>query len=258
MRLLYLLHAAGLFLAFPLHAGVLINEIMYHPVERPAFDAAGDPVLDLTEDVHEFIELKNTGSTAVSLAGWRLRGAADYDFPAGASIPAQGFAVVAKFPARLESIAAYALPAGSVFGPWSGGLKNSGDTIRLETVSGAVADAVSYSSSMPWAIGANAFGAEDDWTSINETLHQYRGRSLERVSIERPGELAGLPACGRAFSGPGKCGGACCAPAGGHCGACRAGLHRIDHDPGDATRAGGGAVFFSRSGREQGAGGVFP
>ena len=186
MRLLHLLHAAGLFLAFPLHAGVLINEIMYHPVERPAFDAAGDPVLDLTEDVHEFIELKNTGSTAVSLAGWRLRGAADYDFPAGASIPAQGFAVVAKFPARLESIAAYALPAGSVFGPWSGGLKNSGDTIRLETVSGAVADAVSYSSSMPWAIGANAFGAEDDWTSINETLHQYRGRSLERVSMSWP------------------------------------------------------------------------
>ena len=45
MRLLHLLHAAGLFLAFPLHAGVLINEIMYHPVERPAFDAAGDPVL---------------------------------------------------------------------------------------------------------------------------------------------------------------------------------------------------------------------
>ena len=113
MRLLHLLHAAGLFLAFPLHAGVLINEIMYHPVERPAFDAAGDPVLDLTEDVQEFIELKNTGSTAVSLAGWRLRGAADYDFPAGASIPAQGFAVVAKFPARLESIAAYALPAAS-------------------------------------------------------------------------------------------------------------------------------------------------
>ena len=147
MRLLPLLCATGLFLVFPVHAGVLINEIMYHPVERPAFDAAGDPVLDLTEDVHEFIELKNTGSTAVSLAGWRLRGAADYDFPAGASIPAQGFAVVAKFPARLESIAAYALPAGSVFGPWSGGLQNSGDTIRLETVSGAVADAVAYSSS---------------------------------------------------------------------------------------------------------------
>ena len=107
MRLLPLLHAAGLFLSFPLHAGVLINEIMYHPVELPAFDAAGDPVLDLTEDVHEFIELKNMGSTAVSLAGWRLRGAADYDFPAGASIPAQGFAVVAKFPARVESIPAY-------------------------------------------------------------------------------------------------------------------------------------------------------
>ncbi len=187
MRLLHLLHAAGLFLAFPLHAGVLINEIMYHPVELPAFDAAGDPVLDLTEDVHEFIELKNMGSTAVSLAGWRLRGAADYDFPAGASIPAQGFAVVSKFPARVESIPAYALQVGSVFGPWKGGLENSGDTIRLETLSGAVEDSVSYSSSMPWAIAANALGAEDDWTGIDGTRHQYRGRSLERVSLTWPG-----------------------------------------------------------------------
>ena len=49
-------------------AQVVINEIMYHPVEKPAFDAAGDPVLDLTEDIHEFIELTNVGGETVSLA----------------------------------------------------------------------------------------------------------------------------------------------------------------------------------------------
>lgn len=163
-------------------AGVVINEIMYHPVEKPAFEAAGDPVLDLSDDVHEFIELKNTGAEPVSLAGWRLGGGVAFVFPAGAVIPAGGYAVVARHPARLEAVAPYGLAAGTVFGPWQGGLGNGGDTVRLENPAGGVADALSYASTMPWAIGANAFGAEADWTGVDERLHQYRGRSLERVA----------------------------------------------------------------------------
>ena len=183
MRSPFLLITVVILTAARLPAGVVINEIMYHPVERPSFDAAGDPVMNLTEDVHEFIELRNTASSPVDLAGWRLRGAVDYDFPAGAIIPAEGYAVVAGDPSRLQAVAAYALPAGSVLGPWKGSLKNAGDTVRIENLSGEVADSVSYSSGSPWAIGANAMGAENDWTGLNEALHQYRGRSLERVSV---------------------------------------------------------------------------
>ncbi|MDB4436191.1 lamin tail domain-containing protein, partial [Akkermansiaceae bacterium] len=51
-------------------AGVVINEIHYHPVEEPEFDTEYLPKLDLSEDVHEFIELYNDGDSAVSLAGW--------------------------------------------------------------------------------------------------------------------------------------------------------------------------------------------
>ena len=164
-------------------AQVVINEIMYHPVEKPAFDAAGEPVLELSEDVHEFIELSNAGSAPVALGGWRLAGGVGYVFPAGAVIPAGGHLVVAKNPARLMAVAAYGLAPGSVLGPWQGGLANRGDTVRLENLAGGVVDAVSYSSASPWAIGANAFGAESDWTGIDEIQHQYRGRSLERVSV---------------------------------------------------------------------------
>lgn len=180
---------------------------MYHPVEKPAFDAAGDPVLDLTEDVHEFIELKNAGATPVTLDGWRLRGGIEFDFPAGTAIPAGAYVVVARHPDRLEAVAAYGLPAGSVLGPWRGGLSNRGDTVHLETLAGQVADSVSYSSEAPWPIGANAFGAESDWTGIDESQHQYRGRSLERVTIAWPSNdpanwlaspVAGGPSPGRA------------------------------------------------------------
>jgi bacterial leucyl aminopeptidase len=45
----------------------------------------------------ELVDLENTGSQAVSLAGWSLSdGTASWSFPAGASIPAGGFASVAS------------------------------------------------------------------------------------------------------------------------------------------------------------------
>ena len=50
-----------------------ITEIMYHPVEQPAFNADGTPVMDLYEDVHEFVELHNAGTAAVSLAARHCR-----------------------------------------------------------------------------------------------------------------------------------------------------------------------------------------
>lgn len=167
-------------------AQIVINEIMYHPVEKPAFDAAGDPVLDLSEDIHEFIELKNAGPTAVALDGWRLAGGVRYVFPAGVVLAPGEHRVVAKNPERLEAVAAYQLAPGRVLGPWQGTLANRGDTVRLESVNGSVADAVSYSATSPWAVGANAFGAESEWTGIDETAHQYRGRSLERVAAGWP------------------------------------------------------------------------
>ena len=38
-------------------ANIVISEIMYHPVEKAAYDANGDPVMDLSSDVHEFVEI---------------------------------------------------------------------------------------------------------------------------------------------------------------------------------------------------------
>ena len=84
------------------------------------------------------------------------------------------------------ALPAYALPPNSILGPWSGQLSNSGDSIRLESISGTTIDAVSYSSSPPWPVSAHALGAESDWTGLDESLLQYRGRSLERISFSSP------------------------------------------------------------------------
>jgi hypothetical protein len=155
---------------------------MYHPVERVAFDTNGVPLLDLTDDVHEFLELHNTNATAISLAGWRLAGGITFDFPANATIAPGGFVVVAKDPVRLAALPQYGLNINGILGPYSGQLGNEGDNVRLRNPTDEVVDSVSYSPSFPWAIGADALGADDEWTGLNSTNYQYRGRSLERVS----------------------------------------------------------------------------
>ena len=162
---------------------VVISEIMYHPVEEASFDANGEPMLDLSHDVHEYIELHNYGDTAVSLAGWSLKGGIEYTFPAQASLTPGGYLVAAQDPDRLLAVAAYPRPAASVFGPWQGQLDNKGDTVSLNNAAGEPVDSVTYAPGFPWPSGANALGAGEDWLGGSRTNYQYRGRSLERVSF---------------------------------------------------------------------------
>ena len=180
---------------------VVINEIMYHPVEEPEFTADETPRLDLTEDVHEYVELYNYGSTPVALGHWKLAGGIHYTFPTDASLAAEAYLVVAKNPARLAAVPAYGLSASALFGPYTGVLSNQGDTVRLENASGKAVDSVKYSAGFPWPISADALGAGEEWTGLKPLDYQYRGRSLERVS---PTALSNDPANWLASPLPGE------------------------------------------------------
>lgn len=174
--------AAALLGAVPqASAQVVVSEIHYHPVEEAAFDSTTNftPVLDLSEDVHEFVEIHNAGAAPVDLSGWTLSGGIDFTFPAGTSIPAGGFKVVAKNVARLQTV--YAISG--VLGPYAGKLSNSSDTVRLKNAADATVDAVTYSSSFPWPESADALGANDRFTGLVSADYQYKGRSLQRVSV---------------------------------------------------------------------------
>lgn len=165
----------------PASAQVVFSEIHYHPVEEPAFNTDGSPVLDIAEDVHEFIELENAGPVSVDIGGWALDGGVDFTFPAGTAIPPGGFRVVARVPARLQTV--YGLSAGAVLGPYAGNLSNSGDTVRLKNGEGGTVDEVSYSPQFPWPMSAAALGAQDRFTGLSSIAYQYKGRSLQRVSV---------------------------------------------------------------------------
>jgi hypothetical protein len=109
--------------AAPRIGPVIINEIMYNP--------AGFGI--------EYVELRNLSGSAVPLFDpsrpqnrWKFTDGIVFDFPDGASMPGNGYAlVVATDPAEFR--AAYpGIPEGvPVWGPFTGSLDNAGESLEL-------------------------------------------------------------------------------------------------------------------------------
>jgi len=145
---------------------VVINEVHYHP--KPGDD--------------EFIELRNLTGAPVPLFlsdpqqpawatnTWKLVGA-DFTFPAGISLPANGLLVVTSIdPASFR--AKYSVPAAvQILGPYTGSLQDSGELLELrrpdkpDEISPGVyftpyftVDAVRYNDKAPWPVEADGIG----------------------------------------------------------------------------------------------------
>ncbi len=123
----------------PLVGPVVISEIHYHPADVVIGTAGLDNVAD------EFIELQNITSESVPLFdplhtinSWQIRDGVDFDFPAGATIPAGNFALVVGFDPvsdtdqlsrfRQSMQVPFDVP---IYGPWHGRLENAGGGIKL-------------------------------------------------------------------------------------------------------------------------------
>jgi len=112
---------------------IVINELQYHPLS----DDHGE----------EYIELYNTGAITVDLSGWRFSDGIHYTFPAGASIPPDGYVVVGHDPATVEAV--YGISG--VLGPFeSGRLDNGGERVAIEDAGGVLIDEVAYDDHHPW------------------------------------------------------------------------------------------------------------
>ncbi|MEK0447993.1 MAG: hypothetical protein RL088_261 [Verrucomicrobiota bacterium] len=145
-------------------AQVVINEILYDPA-------------DVTKQ-EEFIELHNPGGAAVDISGWRIEDGVSFTMPAGTTIPAGGFRVVAQNPAQFQSRYGFA-----PLGPWTGTLANSGNRITLKNTSAVVVDEVNYGSGFPWPTAAR--GAGNSMELIHPSLDNNLGGSW-RASATTP------------------------------------------------------------------------
>ncbi len=119
------------------NALLVINEVLADP---PAItgDANGDGVVSATQD--EFVELVNTGSQPVSLAGWTLSDAiaVRHLFSATSVLPANEFFVVFGGGSPQGFIHTAIASTGGL------SLNNSGDTVTLRNDHGQVIDALTY------------------------------------------------------------------------------------------------------------------
>jgi hypothetical protein len=124
----------------PAPAGVVINEIFYH---------APDDLDDL-----QFIELHNTGDKAVALGGWKFTRPIKYEFPAKATIEANGYVVVCKNLKEFKKH--YGFDAA---GQWEGSLSHSKDYLELVNASGKKIDSVKYRSRAPWPLAPDGYSS---------------------------------------------------------------------------------------------------
>jgi hypothetical protein len=122
-------------------SSLIITEIMYN---------------DLSEiDSLEYFEIYNDGTSAADLSGYAITDGIVYTFPAGTTLAAGDYLVIAKDSALVNSVF-------NISGThqWiSGGLKNSGENIEIQNSVGTVIDLVGFSDVSPWPIGADGGGA---------------------------------------------------------------------------------------------------
>ncbi|MDP5079911.1 MAG: lamin tail domain-containing protein, partial [Opitutales bacterium] len=161
---------------------LVVSEIHYSPL---------DPNQPL-----EFIEVFNAGTVAQSLANWRLRGEADFDFASeslapGAVLVITSFDPITDTVSLNQFLAEYpGVSSSQLRGPWSAGatnrLNNGGAAVKLQRpdtlqvpVEGdpfypmLIEDTVNYDNRAPWPASADGTGA-----------------SLERKQTDVYGDLA--------------------------------------------------------------------
>ncbi len=119
-------------------ASVVINEFMHRPPGTP------EPT-NL-----EFIELYNPDDTEQDLSNVKFDKGVDFTFAFDSTLPAHGYVVVVANVATFKA-AHPTVPEGIIYGPWTGTLSNTGQSIRVVDEVGTTLASVKYGSEGDWA-----------------------------------------------------------------------------------------------------------
>lgn len=118
---------------------VVFNEIMYHPAD---------------DSVPEWIEFYNQMAVDMDLSGWSVQGGIRYVFPQGSIVKGGAYLVLAAAPAALpESVG-----RSQVFGPFSGKLANSGESLELVSRNQRMMDRIDYDDEGAWPVAPDGSG----------------------------------------------------------------------------------------------------
>ncbi|MBN1671373.1 MAG: lamin tail domain-containing protein [Kiritimatiellae bacterium] len=118
------------------HSKIRITEILYNPIEGR----------------HEFVEVKNTGTSTRGLSEMCFKGIR-YTFPAGTELAAGQFVVLARDKLAFEARYGFA-----PFGQYGGALDNGGERLALLDSDGTTVVSVKYNDADPWPAAADGDG----------------------------------------------------------------------------------------------------
>lgn len=124
-----------------LQAGVIVNEVLYHPPED--------------DDSLQFIELQNPDKNPVSLRGWKFTKGIQLTLPEVTLAPGE-FGVVCRNTTALQRAFGTNVP---ILGEFRGKLKHGGERIELTDASGRVVDSLKFDDRAPWPTGADGNGS---------------------------------------------------------------------------------------------------
>ena len=214
--------------AGPLVGPVVISEIHYHPVDIQLSRGYVDNCID------EFVELHNRSGSPVALFDpgaptntWRVRDAITFQFPMGVTLPAGGYAlIVAIDPSDPGSAAGFRarnnVPAGvPLYGPFSGQLDNSSDSVELarpdvpntNSVPYILVDKVNYNDTAPWPEAADGIGPSlqrrneaaygndpANWVAAGLTGGASYGGGLPPTITQQPADVTTLATLSASFT----------------------------------------------------------
>lgn len=109
----------------------------------------------IVESDDQWIELYNRGELPVDLSGWEFSDGIGFDFPAGTTLDAGEYLVVARDAAALSA----RLPGVTVLGDWSGRLSRGGERVTLSDSTRNIVDEVRYYDDGRWSAESDGGGA---------------------------------------------------------------------------------------------------
>lgn len=137
---------------------VRITEINYHPLDE----------INVENKEFEFIEIKNTGSSAIDLGGVQVSGGVDFTFPAQTHFGAGSLIVLASNMKEFYNRYKF-FP----FGEYSGNLDNSGETIIITGPYGDTLCIVPFEDSNGWPEAADGDGKSIVPVEVNPLSDQH-------------------------------------------------------------------------------------
>ncbi len=173
---------------------VIINEVMYHPI-----DIAGTPPLDNL--LEEYVEIHNITTSRQDLSGWKLKGESDFTFASGTVIRPGEYLLLVAFDPSSDPVALnnfrtkYGVSSSTaIHGPYAPRLANGAQDVEIAypgiseggTTPYILVDKVSYTDASPWPIDADGGGVSLQRlsrTSIGNDAQNWRS------AVPTPGNL---------------------------------------------------------------------